>query len=100
MISQSELKRQAIGFAGEAVEFRETRRAVANSKLVEFETQCWRLANLARRGIVRKSNAVDLLHEVAIAHAIVRAHGETYVEAVLDQAFDDADCNALRSEVA
>jgi hypothetical protein len=100
MISQSELKRQAIGFAGEAVEFRETRRAIANAKLAEYRKQAWRLAILARRGVVEKQSAVDLLREVAIAHAIVRAHGEAYVQAVLDQAFDDADFNALRSEVA
>jgi hypothetical protein len=80
---------------GQDIEFRETRRAVATAKLGEFRKQCWRLALLARRGAVDK-----VLREVAIAHAIVRAHGEAYVQAVLDQAFDDADCNALRSEVA
>jgi hypothetical protein len=100
MISEVELKRQALGFAGEEIEFRETRRAMAGAKLAEYRKQCWRLADLSRRGIVQKGNAVDLLREVAIAYAIVPANGEAYVQAVLDQAFDDSDFHPWRAEVA
>ena len=56
-------------------EFRETRRACANAKLTEFRKQCWRLAILSRQGVVEKIAAVDLLHEVAVGHALVRSLG-------------------------
>jgi hypothetical protein len=99
VISQSELGRQAIGFAGEAEEFRETRRALTNAKLAEFRKQAWRLAILARRGVVNKVNAVDLLHEIAIGHALVRALGEDRISAILDEAFAEQFAGAA-SEVA
>jgi hypothetical protein len=79
-------------------EFRETRRAVANAKLDEFRRQCWRLAILSRRGIVDRIAAVDLLYEVAIGHALVRALGEDRIEAILAEAF--AGTNRVLAEVA
>ena len=72
-------------------EFRKTRRAVANAKLDEFRRQCWRLAILSRRGIVDRIAAVDLLYEVAIGHALVRALGEARIEAILAEAFAGAN---------
>jgi hypothetical protein len=69
-----------------AAEFLETRRAVANAKLVEFRRQCWRLAGLVD-GIASKRDVIDLLWEVAIAHALVRALGDDRVEAIIAEAF-------------
>jgi hypothetical protein len=99
MISEAALKRQATGFAGEEVEFRETRRAIANSKLAEYRKQAWRLAILARRGVVRKSNAVDLLYQIAIGHALVGSLGEDRITAISSEAFAD-DAPPLVAEVA
>jgi hypothetical protein len=79
-------------------EFLETRRACANAKLVEFRRQCWRLAILSRQGVVVKIAAVDLLREVAIGHALVRALGEDRIEAILAEAF--AGTNRVLVEVA
>jgi hypothetical protein len=81
-------------------ELLEAWRAVANAKLVEFRRQCWRLAMLVRQGFVGKDAAVDRLHEIAIAHALVRALGEDRIEAILAEAFADADFRPLHSEVA
>ena len=81
-------------------EFRKTRAAVANSKLGEFRRQCWRLALLARQGLVNKDAAVDLLHEIATGHALVRALGEDRIEAILAEAFAGADFDPMFSEVA
>jgi hypothetical protein len=69
-----------------AVEFREARRAVANAKLVEFRRQCWRLAGLVD-GIASKQNVTDLLWEIALAHALVRALGEDRIQAIVAEAF-------------
>jgi hypothetical protein len=66
-------------------------RAVANAKLVEFRRQCWRLALLVQKGMVDKTVAIDRLYEIAIAHALVRALGEDRVEAIIAEAFADAD---------
>jgi hypothetical protein len=68
-------------------EFLETRRAMANAKLVEYRRQCWRLAYLMSRGLVGKAAAVDLLWEVAIGHALVRALGEDRIQAIISEAF-------------
>ena len=81
-------------------EFLETRRACANAKLVEFRKQCWRLAILSRQSVVEKIAAVDLLREIAIAHALVRALGEDRIEAILAEAFAGADFHPMHVEVA
>jgi hypothetical protein len=75
-------------------------RAVANAKLIEFRRQCWRLAILVRRGTLDKVSAVDRLYEIAIAHALIRALGEDRIEAIVAEAFADADFRPLHSEVA
>jgi hypothetical protein len=81
-------------------ELLEAWRAVANAKLAEFRRQCWRLALLVRRGIINKTAAVDRLWEIATAHALVRALGEDRIQAILDEAFADADFRPMHSEVA
>jgi hypothetical protein len=81
-------------------ELHEAWRNVANSKLVEYRRQCWRLSMLVRQGVVCKQAAVDRLYEIAIAHALVRALGEERVEAIIAEAFADSDFHPLRAEVA
>jgi len=71
----------------EAAEFIEAWRAVANAKLIEFRRQCWRLAGLVRAGSASKVDTVDLLWEIATAHALVRALGEDHVELIIAEAF-------------
>jgi hypothetical protein len=75
-------------------------RAVANAKLVEYRRQCWRLAVLVRRGTIDKASAIDRLYEIAIAHALVRSLGEGRIEAILAEAFTDADFRPTHTEVA
>jgi hypothetical protein len=75
-------------------------RAVANAKLVEFRRQCWRLALLVQRGAIDKVAAIDRLYEIAIAHALVRALGDARIEAIIAEAFADADFRPMHAEVA
>jgi hypothetical protein len=63
--------------------------AVANAKLVEYRRQCWRLAIFVRQGTVDKVAAVDRLHDIAIAHALVRSLGTDRIEAIIGEAFAD-----------
>jgi hypothetical protein len=72
-------------------ELLEAWRNVANSKLVEFRRECWRLSMLVRQGVVCKQAAVDRLYEIGIAHALVRALGEERVEAIISEAFSDVE---------
>jgi hypothetical protein len=74
-------------------------RYVSNAKLVEYRRQCWRLAALVRQGLVDRTAAADRLWEIAIAHALVRALGEDRIEAILAEAFADADFRAMHSEL-
>jgi hypothetical protein len=75
-------------------------RAVANAKLIEFRRQCWRLAMLVRQGFVDKTAAVDRLYEIATAHALIRSLGDDRVQAIIAEAFADADFRSMHSEVA
>jgi hypothetical protein len=81
-------------------ELREAWRAVANAKLVEYRRQCWRLSILVRQGIIPKPAAIDRLYEIALAHALVRALGDDRIEAIVAEAFADADFRPLHAEVA
>ena len=81
-------------------ELRETWRAVANAKLVEYRRQSWRLAILVRQGVIAKPDAIDRLYEIAIAHALVRAVGEDRIEAIIAEAFADTDFRPFMAEVA
>jgi hypothetical protein len=65
----------------------------------EGRRQCWRLAHLVRQGTIGKAAAVDRLYEIAIAHALARALGEDRIEAILVEAFADADFR-MKEEVA
>ena len=85
-------------WAGQAEEFRATRRAVANAKLKSYRDECWRLAILAGRGVVQKQPAIDLLYEIAIAHALVRALGDDRVQTILAEAFGNADFRPMLEE--
>jgi len=75
-------------------------RAVANAKLTEYRRQCWRLAHLARHGTIDRTAAVERLYEIAIAHALVRALGDDRVQAIIAEAFADADFRPMDAEVA
>jgi len=76
-------------------EFIEAWRAVANTKLVEFRRQCWRLAGLVRQGAVCKADAIEKLWEIALAHALVRALGNDRIEAIVAEAFIGTEFNAF-----
>jgi len=79
--------------------FIEAWRAVANAKLTEFRRQCWRLALMVRQGTINKTAAIDRLYEMAVAHALVRALGDHRIQAILAEAFADADFRPMHSEV-
>jgi len=66
-------------------------RAVANSKLVEYRRQCWRLAGLVRAGVITNGETIDALWEIAIAHALIRALGEDRVQAIIAEAFSTVE---------
>jgi hypothetical protein len=78
--------------ADKETEVREAWRAVANAKLVEYRHQTWRLAHLVRQGTIKMADAVDGLWEIAIAHAMVRAHGEDRIQAIIAEAFAGVEC--------
>jgi hypothetical protein len=50
--------------------------------------------------MIDKTAAVNRLWEIATAHALLRSLGEDRVQAVLDEAFADADFRPMHAEVA
>jgi len=81
-------------------EFREAWRAVANAKLNEYRRQCWRLADLVRKGIITKQATVDHLLTIATAYALVRSLGEDQIETIIAETFAGTELDPLPSEVA
>jgi hypothetical protein len=71
-----------------------------DAKLTEYQKQCWHLAGLVRNGILDRATAVDMLHEIAIRHSLIRAHGEDRIQAIIAEAFAGADLDPLYAERA
>jgi len=83
--------------ATSAQELTATRMAVASAKMREFRRQCWRLAWLVRSSVLDRVEAADCLYEIAVGHALIRAHGDDRIQAILAEAFAAADFNPLHS---
>jgi hypothetical protein len=81
------LARNLSSIKREDTELLEAWRAVANAKLVEFRNQAFRLALLSAEGVIRKSQGVDRLYTIAIAHGLVRALGDDHVQAIIAEPF-------------
>jgi hypothetical protein len=81
-------------------ELLEAWRAVANAKMKEYRRQAWRLTALVAQGTIDKAAAIDRLWEIAIAHALVRAHGKDRIQAILAEAFAGAAFHPMRAEIA
>jgi hypothetical protein len=90
MMAPSIQSHRAIVMSNAEQQLVEAWREVANAKLREYRRQSWRLAFLARQGIVNKATAIDRLWTIANAHALVRALGEDRIQAILAEAFADA----------
>jgi hypothetical protein len=71
----------------QAAELHKAWRAVANAKLAEYRRQCWRLAGLVAQGAITKTDAVDCLCNIALAHALVRALGQDHVDLIITEPF-------------
>jgi hypothetical protein len=81
-------------------EIRQAWRAVAIAKPTEFHRQCWRLADLAREGLVDKQLAVDTLHEIVIAHNLDRLLGPDRVQQIMSEAFENCPAADIGAEAA
>jgi hypothetical protein len=75
-------------------------RCIALARLEEFERQALRLAALVRQGGLDKTSAVDHLQDIANAHNLPELHGAEQIQAILEDAFADADFRPMRAEVA
>lgn len=67
--------------------FREAWVAVATAKIDEFAYQCERLATLAHRGAINRSEAATLLTDIAEAHSLGDMFGSDYVDELIAAAF-------------
>jgi len=63
-----------------------TFQAVALGKLMAFDDQCRRLAELVRHGVIEKADAVDILHEVDLANDLSATY-EPLTQRILASAF-------------
>ncbi|MGB3271810.1 MAG: hypothetical protein WBA66_02780 [Xanthobacteraceae bacterium] len=84
-------------YQNERAEFSRAAAAVALGRLSAFEGEAHRLADLAHANLVRRIEAIDALHDIAVAHDLYEIHRVDFIQAVLADAFaTDADINLRR----
>jgi hypothetical protein len=62
-------------------------RAVATAKISEFAYQCERLGTLARCAVVDRTDAADVLTDIAEAHSLGDRFGREYIINLIADAF-------------
>ena len=65
-----------------------TKRAISLGKLIEFQFQCERLAELVEDGVVLRVDAVDTLFKAALDNNLIQIHGVDYIQQMLAAAFE------------
>jgi hypothetical protein len=76
------------------------KRAISLGKLIEFEFQCERLAELVSDGVVDRVHAIDGLFDAALANNLIEIHGVDYIQWMLAAAFESVDSPAVELVVA
>jgi hypothetical protein len=77
-----------------------TKRAISLGKLIEFQFQCERLAELVEDGVVLRVDAVDTLFKAALDNNLIRIHGVEYIQQMLAAAFESVAAPPVELEVA
>jgi len=60
----------------------DVRQAVAVAKIAEFENQAYRLGHVIATGILDRTNAADLLLNVAESNGLVQ-HGDDFIQSLI-----------------
>jgi hypothetical protein len=66
----------------------EVERAIATSKLAEFERQAYRIGDVVSCGLLCRALAADVLFDAAVSNGLVSEHGDDIVQALIAKGFD------------
>ena len=61
----------------------DVRAAVATAKIAEFENQAYRLGHVIGTGLLDRTNAADLLLNVAESNGLVLEHGDDFIQSII-----------------
>jgi hypothetical protein len=61
----------------------EVKRAIATSKLAEFERQAYRIGDIVSTGLLGRTMAADVLLDAAVSNGLVSEHGDDIVQALI-----------------
>ena len=65
----------------------EVKRAIATSKLAEFERQAYRIGDVVYCGLLCRGLAADVLIDAAVSNGLVSEHGYDIVQALIAKGF-------------
>jgi hypothetical protein len=65
----------------------EVKRAIATSKLAEFERQAYRIGDIVSTGLLGRTMAADVLLDAAVSNGLVFEHGDDIVQALIAKGF-------------
>jgi hypothetical protein len=65
----------------------EVKRAIATSKLAEFERQSYRIGDIVSTGLLGPAFAADVLLDAAVSNGLVGEHGDDIVQALIAKGF-------------
>jgi hypothetical protein len=61
---------------------------IANAKFIAFENEAFRCGDLLRLGLLKRSEAADVLHEAAIYNQLYFEYGIDAIQAIMSAALD------------
>jgi len=84
---QSATKLEAINLTALRLD---VRKAVALAKIAEFENQTYRLGHIIAMGLIDCASAADILMSVAESNALVREHGDDFIQSIIAAGLEGA----------
>lgn len=69
---------------------RDAQRQVALAKLHEFERQAFRIGEYVHFGFVSRTDAGDILHNIACANGLIGTHGTELIQNILWNGLENA----------
>ena len=63
----------------------DVKRAIATAKMVEFESQTYRVGDIVFIRLLDRATAGDVLLDAAVSNGLVKEHGDEIIQAIIAQ---------------
>ncbi len=66
----------------------DVKRAIATAKMVEFESQTYRVGDIVFTRLLGRAAGGDVLLDAAVANGLVAEHGDDIIQAIIAEGLD------------